>query len=103
MGSSLERVLPHVNTTELISVAAQYSKKFGALVGRAVWNNGRTAIKIITPHGAEVLSFITVPQNMSKAQRDEIIHDLLKLGLTQALVGAATGTSQSNVSRISRR
>ena len=103
MGSSLERVLPHVDTSELASVAAQYSKKFGAMIGRAVWNNGRTAVKIMTPHGAQVLSFINVPQNMSKEQRDEVIHDLLKLGLSQALVGLATGTSQSTVSRVSRK
>lgn len=103
MGSNLAKVLPNVDTAELVSIAAQYSKKFGAMMGRAVWNNGRTAIKIITKHGGQVLVHITVPQNMSKNQRDGIIHDFSKLGLTQALIGAATGTSQSTVSRVLRK
>lgn len=90
MGSNLAKVLPNVDTAELVSVVAQYSKKFGAMIGRAAWNNGRTAIKIITKHGGQVLVHITVPQNMSKNQRDGIIHDFSKLGLTQALIGAAT-------------
>jgi hypothetical protein len=103
MGSNLAKVLPNVDTAELVSVVAQYSKKFGAMIGRAAWNNGRTAIKIITKHGGQVLVHITVPQNMSKNQRDGIIHDFSKLGLTQALIGAATGTSQSTVSRVLRK
>lgn len=103
MGSNLAKVLPNVDTAELVSIAAQYSKKFGAMMGRAVWNNGQTAIKIITKHGGQVLVHITVPQNMSKNQRDGIIHDFSKLGLTQALIGAATGTSQSIVSRVLRK
>lgn len=103
MGSSLAKVLPNVDAAELISVAAQYSKKFSAMIGRAVWNNGHTAVKIITPHGGQILAYITVPKNMSKDQRNEIIRDFSKLGLTQALIGAATGTSQSTVSRALKR
>lgn len=103
MGSNLTKVLPSVDTGELISVAAQYSKKFGAMIGRAVWNNGRTAIKIVTPYGGQILTYITVPKNISKDQRNGIIRDFSKLGLTQALIGAATGTSQSTVSRVLRK
>lgn len=103
MGSNLTKVLPSVDTAELISVAAQYSKKFAAMIGHAVWSNGRTGIKIVTSHGAQVFSFVIVPQNMSREQRDGIILDLLKLGFTQSLAGAATGTSQSTVSRVLRK
>lgn len=103
MGSNLARVLPHVNTNELVSVAAKYSKKIGAVVGQAHWSNGLTAIKIITPHGAQVLISIIVPKVTSKGQRNEVIHDLSKLGFKQALIGVATGTSRSNVSRILRK
>ena len=35
MGSNLAKVLPNVDTAELVSVVAQYSKKFGAMIGRA--------------------------------------------------------------------
>lgn len=103
MGSNLAQVIPSVDTDKLISVAAQYSKKFGAIIGHAVWNTGRTAVKIVTPHGGHVVAYITVPKNMSKDQRDGIIRDFAKLGFTQTLIGAATGTSQSTVSRSLRK
>lgn len=99
MGSSLMKVLPNIDISELSSVLAKLTK-YGAM-GRAVYNN-RTAVKVVTPHGAKLMSVIEVPHNMTKAQRNDIIEDLLNLGLTQELTGAATGTSQSTVSRVHR-
>lgn len=103
MGSSLARVIPHVDTDKMVSAVAKFSKKYGVAIGRATWNGGRTAIKVITTHGAQVVTTIVIPEVKSKIQRDNLIKDLHKLGFNQETTAAIMRTSQSTVSRVLRK
>lgn len=103
MGSSLARVIPHVDADKMVSAVAKFSKKYSAVIGRATWNNGRTAIKAITTHGAQVVTTVIIPEVKTKIQRDNLIKDLHKLGFNQETTAAIMRTSQSTVSRALRK
>lgn len=103
MGSNLAKVLPHIDADKMVSAVAKFSKKHGAAIGRAVWNNGRTVIKAVTTHGAQVMTTVVIPEVKSKAHRNGLVKDLRKLGFNQETTADIMHISQSTVSRILRK
>ncbi len=87
----------------IVSATLGTNKKTGAKIAQVVGTAGRTVIQVVTKHGARITTVIDVPANMSKSQRNAVALDLLKAGLTQIQAAFATGMSQSNLSRISRK
>lgn len=81
MGSSLARVIPHVDTDKMVSAVAKFSKKYGAAIGRATWNGGQTAIKVITTHGAQVVTTIVIPEVKSKSSGTTLLKIFTNLDL----------------------
>lgn len=103
MNSSLAKVLPHIDADKMVSAVARFSKKHGAAMSRVVWNNGRTVMKVFTAHGAQIITTVVIPEVKSKAHRDGLVKDLLKLGFPQGTTADIMHISQSTVSRIHRK
>lgn len=103
MNSSLAKVLPHIDADKMVSAVARFSKKYGAAMSRVAWNNGRTVMKIFTTHGAQITTIVEIPEVKSKAHRDGLVRDLLKLGFPQGTTADIMRISQSTVSRIHRK
>lgn len=88
---------------KVVSATFGTNKKTGAKIAQVAGTAGRTVMQGVTKHGARITTIIDVPANMSKAQRNAVAMDLLKAGFTQMQAAFATGMSQSNLSRISRK
>lgn len=88
---------------EIISATFSVNKKTGAKIAQVAGTTGRTVIQVVTQHGARITTTIDVPANMPKVLRNAVALDLLKEGFSQMQAAFATGMSQSNLSRISRK
>ena len=103
MGSNLTKVMPHVDASKVVSPVFKYSGKCGVYIGRAVLNTGTTAIKAVTRSGVKVMTTVVIPEIKSKAHRDGVVKDLLKMGFNQETTASMMNISQSTVSRIHRK
>lgn len=90
-------------TTNIVSLAFNTNKSNGSRVARAVLDNGTTLIKTVTASGVVSETVHTLPEIVSKAQRNDVIKDLFKQGLKQETIAAMLDISQSTVSNILRK
>lgn len=110
MSANLMKVFKNADFREMgkaaanvVSMSFKTNKKTGAKIARAVLDDGRTLIKIVTASGVVSETVHILPEITSVAQRNTIIKDLAKQKITQETIAAMLDISQATVSNVLKK